>query len=123
MAALATSAGMAGPYSNPPEAMADLDERAAEVRGVTLTYKLTKPRPSEVAEGAGIFSYEFRLHNPGRLPITEVNVDMQYPGPVRRIQSDRVRTVGPEKAHSQHVHSVSGSARWIHLDVALASTD
>ena len=81
---------------------------AAEVRGVTLTYKLTKPRPSEVAEGAGIFSYEFGLHNPGRLPITEVNVDMQYPGPVRRIQSDRVRTVGPEKAlHNMFTASVA----------------
>jgi hypothetical protein len=58
----------------------DLDERVAELLGVTLTYELQKPRPSHARDGVGTFTYRFTVHNPGRLPITEVSAWMTYPG-------------------------------------------
>jgi hypothetical protein len=66
----------------------DLDERVAELLGVTLTYELQKPRPSHARDGVGTFTYRFTVHNPGRLPITEVSAWMTYPGLVRRVHYD-----------------------------------
>jgi hypothetical protein len=66
----------------------DLDERVAELLGVTLTYELHMPRPSEAREGAGIFIYRLQCITRGRLPITEVIAEMTYPGLVRRVHSD-----------------------------------
>jgi hypothetical protein len=128
VAALATAATIGwAAFEFHRKRIADLDERAAELRGVTLTYKLTKPRSSEVVEGAGVFSYEFSLHNPGRLPITRVNVDMRYPGPVRRVHSDRARTFGPEKTdHDMFTASVAAHDRhtWTrHLRVPIELWD
>lgn len=90
--------------------VAELDERAAELRSVTLTYELIKPRPSEVVDDAGVWAYKFSVHNPGRLPITHVNVDMQYPGPVQRVHSDRARTLGA-KSPSHNMYTPAVAAR------------
>ena len=85
----------------------DLDERVAELLGVTLTYELQKPRPSQARERAGTFTYRFTVHNPGRLPITEVSAWMTYPGLVRRVHYDG--TVDEARStYEMNVASVAG---------------
>ena len=89
----------------------DLDERVAELLGVTLTYELLMPRPSEAREGAGIFIYRFTVHNPGRLPITKVTADMTYPGLVQRVHSDS--TVDEASSRQEmSVASVAGHGQY-----------
>ena len=66
----------------------DLDARIAELLGVSLSYRLEKPRRSEVRNNHGIYSYKFTVHNPGRLPINQVSVWMDYPGAMTRVHSD-----------------------------------
>lgn len=91
--------------------IADLDARAAELLGVALTYQLVRPRDSEVLDGKGRFTYNFTLHNPGRLPISLVQVRICYPGPVQRIHSNgevdlpainHELTVAAVAPHGQH---------------------
>ena len=99
----------------------DLDVRIAELLGVSLTYTLKKPRPSEVRNGFGMFSYEFTVHNPGRLPISRVSVWICYPGPVHRVHTDDMHTEEPaESKYEMYVASVAayGHFTWVrHLKV------
>jgi hypothetical protein len=90
-----------------------LDDRIAELLGVSLTYTLLKPRRSEGQNGSGRFSYAFTIHNPGRLPINRVSVRIRYPGPVRRVHSDLARTVEPETdSYEMYVASVAAGGQF-----------
>ena len=85
----------------------DLDERVAELLGVTLTYELQKPQPSQARERAGTFTYRFTVLYPVRLPITEVSAWMTYPGLVLRVHYDG--TVDEARStYEMNVASVAG---------------
>jgi hypothetical protein len=53
------------------------------------------------------------LHNPGRLPITDVTAKMIYPGEIERVHSDEARTVDKPSATDEiHVASVAGHGQY-----------
>lgn len=39
-----------------------------------MSFRLLKPPPSTIPREAAEYQYEFTVHNPGRLPITDVRV-------------------------------------------------
>lgn len=62
-----------------------LDARAAEIRGVSVvTVVKHRPWDDAVRDGRADWTYEYTLTNPGRLPISNVEVTMQYPCEVQR---------------------------------------
>lgn len=65
--------------------LADLDARAAEVEGVSVvTVVEHRPWDSEVRDGRADWTYTYTVTNPGRLPISEVDVTIDYPCDVQR---------------------------------------
>jgi hypothetical protein len=103
-----------GLYEYRSRYVAKLDERVAEVQAVTLTYQLpVRPRLSEVRNGKGEYVYRFTVHNPGRLPITDVTANMIYPGEIERVHSDEAQTVDkPSSTEEMRVASVAGHGQY-----------
>ncbi|GAA0275362.1 hypothetical protein [Cryptosporangium japonicum] len=66
-----------------------LEARAAEIGGVAIeTAILRNPRGEDVADGTARWQYEFTIHNPGRLPISDVRAIVKFPVPVQREHYD-----------------------------------
>ncbi|WP_123914201.1 hypothetical protein [Georgenia muralis] len=62
-----------------------LDARVAEIVGVAVsTNVVLNPTPDEVVGGIGNWIYEYSITNPGRLPISQVEVSVEFPCAVRR---------------------------------------
>ena len=101
-----------GLYEYRSRYVAKLDERVAEVQAVTLTYQLpVRPRLSEVRNGKGEYVYRFTVHNPGRLPITDVTANMIYPGEIERVHSDEAqRSTSPAPRRKCVWHPSRGMA-------------
>jgi hypothetical protein len=87
--------------------LASLNQRAAELLAVTLTYELKRPQPSEARKRTATYTYRWTVHNPGRLPITNVTVEMSYPGLVQRAHSDGTLEK-PSATHEMKVAAVAG---------------
>lgn len=71
--------------------MDSLEARAAEIESVSLaTVVETRPRPSEInaVDGRADWVFEYTLHNPGRLPISDVHVAITFPCEVQRRRGD-----------------------------------
>ncbi len=66
-----------------------LDVRAAEIDSVTLSTKVIE-RPTEASNraGHGVWVYQYKVHNPGRLPITDVRTTITFPCDVQRLHYD-----------------------------------
>lgn len=66
-----------------------LDTRAAEIDSVSLTTKVLE-RPTEASSraGRGVWVYQYEVHNPGRLPITNVRTTIVFPCDVQRLHYD-----------------------------------
>jgi hypothetical protein len=113
-----------GVYEFRSRYVAGLDERVAELLGVTLTYEVQVPRESE-HEGTGIYSYRFTVHNPGRLPIMKVTAEMSYPGLVQRehydgtvdeASSTEKLAVASVAGHGQYTWTREGASRTLARD-------
>jgi len=66
-----------------------LNDRAAEILGVAVvTDVVFRPRKPDVGDSCSRWKYGFVVHNPGRLPITDVSVPnlprAGPPAPLRR---------------------------------------
>ncbi|WP_337060380.1 hypothetical protein [Kineococcus sp. G2] len=62
-----------------------LEARAAEIASVSVaTTVIFKPRDAEVREGRADWTYGYTINNPGRLPVSDVDVTIQYGCEVRR---------------------------------------
>lgn len=67
-------------------------DRDLGLNGVCLSWRAdVAPNKSEVdPEGKAIWSYIFRIDNPGRFPISDVEARVTFPLPVARIRHNRV---------------------------------
>lgn len=66
--------------------------RAGEIRGVALeTVVKTRPIKAETSDGRSTWEYLFTVHNPGRFPITEIEVHIEFAVPVQRVHYDGSR--------------------------------
>jgi hypothetical protein len=64
-----------------------LDARVAEIEGVSVsTDVVVRPTADEIVDGFGDWEYEYSISNPGKLPISKVDVEIEFPCPVRRRQ-------------------------------------
>ena len=62
--------------------------RRAETAGVVVTWEQEiKPRVAE-ADGSATWVFEIAVHNPGHLPIRNVEIDMTFPREVQRLHDD-----------------------------------
>ncbi|NUT37745.1 MAG: hypothetical protein HOV79_32270 [Hamadaea sp.] len=65
---------------------AAMDRRIA-LEGVVVSWRpIEAPRIAE-ADGNGVWLYEVRVHNPGRMPVDDVQVDWHFQCDVRRRRS------------------------------------
>lgn len=65
--------------------VADLEARAAEIEGVSVvTVVERRPRESSLRDGRADWTFSYTLTNPGRLPISDVEVKIDYPCDVQR---------------------------------------
>ena len=92
-----------------------LDTRAAEIASVALVTTLVE-RPTEASNraGRGLWVYRFEVHNPGRLPISDVRATVTFPFDVERQHYDgtldkptrtldlRTPVIAPGGTHTRH---------------------
>lgn len=80
------------------------ETREFELRGVAVSWwpKFKPDQPN--ADGSATWVYRVSAHNPGRLPIRNVEIDMQLPCDVQRVHRD---------------HSVEPPARSLNLGIAV----
>jgi hypothetical protein len=91
-----------------------LDSRAAEIASVALvTTVVERPTNGDVCAGRGAWVYEYRVHNPGRLPISDVRATITFPCEVQRLRYDgtldtptrklelRTHVVAPGESHGR----------------------
>ncbi len=65
------------------------DTRAAEIASVALiTTVLVRPTEEDSRAGRGVWIYEYAVHNPGRLPISDVCATITLPCDVQRQHYD-----------------------------------
>ena len=65
------------------------DTRAAEIESVALvTTVLIRPTEEDSRAGRGVWTYEYAVHNPGRLPISDVCATITFPCDVQRKHYD-----------------------------------
>jgi len=107
-----------------------LDARAAEVASVSLsTLVAIRPTPGEVRNGRADWVFKYTIHNPGRLPISEVIARITFPCEVQRRHYDdtlddptrvlklSVPTIPPHSAHPARTRRLSiAKADWHDLD-------
>lgn len=69
-----------------------LDQRVAEISAVSLTLDVVE-RPQPAANEADLVRYVYRYtaHNPGRYPISNVRVNLTFPGDVQRVHYNSER--------------------------------
>lgn len=64
-------------------------QAAAELKGVAVSwYPKIKPHKPET-DGWATWVFDVSAHNPGRLPISDVEVDLEFPREFRRVRYDR----------------------------------
>jgi hypothetical protein len=69
----------------------NLTARQAEIESVALeTQILVRPTRADYDDKRALWRYKFTIHNPGRLPITRLEVEIRYPLPVQRIHFDKL---------------------------------
>src|SRR5215210_5504028 len=62
--------------------------RQAEIQGVAVAWRaLIVPRVAS-SDGSGTWIYEITMNNPGRLPISNVEIDLTFPMHVSRHHYD-----------------------------------
>lgn len=63
-------------------------ERELGITGVCLSWQAVKaPNQAEVdSEGNAVWTYVFKLDNPGRFPISDINARVTFPSAVARIR-------------------------------------
>jgi len=59
-------------------------DRRIELEGVVVSWRAAVAPQQAEPDGMADWVYEFRVHNPGRLPITNVQVEITFPVAVRR---------------------------------------
>jgi hypothetical protein len=65
------------------------DTRAAEIASVALvTTVVERPTQASARASRGVWIYEYRVHNPGRLPISDVRATITFPCEVQRQHYD-----------------------------------
>jgi len=65
------------------------DTRAAEIASVAIVTTLVeRPTKASNRDGSGVWVYEFSVHNPGRLPISDVSATITFPCAVQREHYD-----------------------------------
>lgn len=58
----------------------NLDARAAEIRGVCVdTFVRVRPNSADAPNGMSRWVYDFSVQNPGRLPVSSVDVRVIFP--------------------------------------------
>ncbi len=62
-------------------------DRRIELAGVSVEWRL-RQAPDPVVDGVAQSHYVFALMNPGRLPVTHVDVEISVPIPVQLVDSD-----------------------------------
>ncbi|GAA3530752.1 hypothetical protein GCM10022234_29950 [Aeromicrobium panaciterrae] len=67
---------------------AELAVRQAEIKGVAVEWRATVVPRVPDPDGSGMWVYEITVNNPGRLPITYVEVEVTFPVDVRRHHHD-----------------------------------
>ncbi len=87
-------------------------ERRVARDGVVVSWRpIEAPREAE-ADGTGVWLYDIRVHNPGRMPVDDVRVDWNFECPVQR---RRGGVVSPPTKRLQLVTPVlpgGGERRW-----------
>lgn len=63
-------------------------DRRIELAGVAVEWRLAGTPAPPTVEGMTESEYVFTLHNPGRLPVTHVDVEVSLPLDVRMVASD-----------------------------------
>jgi hypothetical protein len=67
----------------------NLAARQAEIEGVALeTTVRVRPNSADFDGKRAVWKYVFSVHNPGRLPITHVKLQIRFPLPVQRLLWD-----------------------------------
>lgn len=63
-------------------------ERKLDLEGVCLSWRAVRaPNRGDIdANGKAVWTYAFRLDNPGRFPISEIDARVVFPNPVTRIR-------------------------------------
>lgn len=80
-----------------------LDTRAAEIESVALITKVVaRPTGASNRAGNGVWEYNYRVHNPGRLPISNVRATITFPCDVQRQHYDGTLD-GPTR--TLHLHT------------------
>jgi hypothetical protein len=87
-------------------------ERRVARDGVVVSWQpIEAPREAE-ADGTGVWLYDIRVHNPGRMPVDDVRVDWHFESPVQR---RRGGVLAPPTTHLQLVTPIlpgGGERRW-----------
>ena len=66
-----------------------LDTRAAEIASVAaVTTVVARPTEKVSRGGRGIWTYQYTVHNPGRLPVSDVSATITFPCDVQRQHYD-----------------------------------
>lgn len=65
-----------------------VEQRRLEIEGVSASWRpRSAPRPIDVDKaGFALWKYEFVVHNPGRLPISTVELQVTFPVVVQRLR-------------------------------------
>lgn len=109
-----------------------LDARAAEIRSVSIaTVVAFRPTAGEVQDGRADWKYQYTIHNPGRLPIWDVQATITFPCEVRRRHYDgsldeakttvsvRAAMIPPQSSHAPRHRTLSiAYEHWPQLESA-----
>ena len=106
-----------------------LDSRVAEIASVALiTTVVERPTEGDFRAGRGAWVYEYRVHNPGRLPISDVCATITFPCDVQRLLHDgtvgtptrtlelRTQVVAPGGSHGRRRTLLVDQEDWSNLD-------
>lgn len=113
-----------------------LDARAAEIDSVSLQITvLERPTESDRSEGVGRYVYELTIHNPGRLPISNVTATLTFPVAVQRSHYDgsiddasttmvlSTPVIAPGGVHSRRRTLLIPTVEGVSLDATTATVD
>lgn len=87
---------------------AAMDRRIA-LEGVVVSWRPVEAPRGPEEDGTAAWLYEIRVHNPGRMPVDDVQVDWHFQCDVRRRRSGALEP--PTRAPPAHRSSPSGRPR------------
>lgn len=100
-------------------------ERRLSLDGVSVEWHpVRRPNDTDVdAAGAALWTYRFRIDNPGRFPISDVKASIRFALPVERLEHGNYRRGVTDTLHLHHpVIRGGGHREWERtLEMAYAS--